>query len=505
MKIESSLLVKNAALNFAGQLAPLLVGVATIPYIVRSLGAERFGIFSLAFVVVGHFAIFELGLGRATTKFVAEALARGQTDKIEAIVGTSLTFVAVSSVTAGVILIILTPVLVERVLNVPFYLAWEAKSVFYIAAVSMLFTLTTGTLSGVLEAYQRFDLVNALKVPSSMLSYIIPAVAVFFGGGLLIIVLLLVLKSFCVLLVYYYLSLKVMPSKKTCFAVDLALARSLFSFGGWIALHNGAVAVLLYLDRFLVGVFLTMAAVTYYTAAYELMSRSLIIPSSMMMVLFPTFSTLEVTDKEKLQNLFIESLKYLTLTMGLIAGFICVFSREILFVWLGEDFATKSTMVLQVFAIGVFLSSLAWLTGTLLQSIGKPRVVTIIHVLQVPLYILSTWALIKTMNIEGAALSWTARVLVSLVVLLFGCSRVGLFKPALLVQSGAFELAVVIGIISGITIVVKSFAPFSLLNVAGVFSVYVMSALVIIWKYVLKPENRVFIVRTRDGFNCESK
>ena len=67
-------MVKNALLNLLGAALPLLVGILTIPYVVRGLGMERFGILSLAWVILGYFALFDFGLGRATTKFVAEAV-----------------------------------------------------------------------------------------------------------------------------------------------------------------------------------------------------------------------------------------------------------------------------------------------------------------------------------------------------------------------------------------------------------------------------------------------
>jgi len=505
IKIEGSLLAKNTILNFIGQVVPLLVAVVTIPYIIHHLGPERFGIFSLAFVVLGYFTIIDLGLGRATTKFVAEALGKGETEQIPAIVWTSLIFTSVLGLAGELILISITPLLVERVLNVPFYLIEETKSVFYIISATLLIVLITATLSGLLEAYQRFDLLNTLKIPSNVLTYVIPAIALFFGAGLPIIVLLLLMKNLCILLIYLFLTLKVMPATtRPFFRVDFKVANSLFSFGGWMALHNAAATILLYLDRFLVGIFLTMSAVTYYIVSYELANRFLIITSSMMAVLFPAFSSLEAMDKEKLQKLFVRALKYLILIMGLISGIVFIFSKEILLLWLGNEFTMKSTVVLQIFAIGAFLCSLAWIGGVVLQATGNPKVVTIIHILQVPIYILSTWLLIKTMGIEGAALSWTIRILLSSVLLFFTCWKVRLFKPIFLLQNGSFKFAVVLCVISGITIVIKSFIPFSLINISLIFSGFMMLMLVIIWKWVLDQEDKAFIICTVNSFNLKN-
>lgn len=76
LDISGEILARNTLLNFVGQALPL-VAVVTIPFIVRGLGIERFGLLSLAWVVLGYFTIFDLGLGRATTKYVAEALGKG--------------------------------------------------------------------------------------------------------------------------------------------------------------------------------------------------------------------------------------------------------------------------------------------------------------------------------------------------------------------------------------------------------------------------------------------
>ena len=63
IRIGGSLLARNALLNLIGQAVLLLVGVVCVPLVIRGLGTERFGLLSLAWVILGYFSIF--GLGRA--------------------------------------------------------------------------------------------------------------------------------------------------------------------------------------------------------------------------------------------------------------------------------------------------------------------------------------------------------------------------------------------------------------------------------------------------------
>ena len=62
---RGSLLARNTVWNLIGYGAPLVVAVFAIPLLVRGLGTSRFGVLTLAWVLVGYLSIFDLGLSRA--------------------------------------------------------------------------------------------------------------------------------------------------------------------------------------------------------------------------------------------------------------------------------------------------------------------------------------------------------------------------------------------------------------------------------------------------------
>ena len=71
---------KNTLWNLFGSAAPMLIGIATIPYIYRQIGIERIGVLTLIWALIGYFSIFDFGLGRAITQRIA-SLASHQTEK----------------------------------------------------------------------------------------------------------------------------------------------------------------------------------------------------------------------------------------------------------------------------------------------------------------------------------------------------------------------------------------------------------------------------------------
>lgn len=423
VNLSGALLARNTLYSLVGQIASLTAGLVAVPILVRGLGIERFGVLALAWVVTGYLSLLDLGLGRATTRFIADALGRGSRELVRSILSTSLAFLAGIGSLIAVGLAAITPFLVTSLLHLSASLQAEAIQVFYISAASVLTMVITSAYRGVLEAYQRFDLIAATKVPSDILTALVPVFAmVFIGPSLPPIAGLLLAKNILLCLAYGFFAYRMLPPGDRTFRRGAFDVRGMLGYGGWIALHNMAVAGLLYLDRFLVGVLLTVSAVSYYSVGQELASRSQLLPSSLMAVLFPAFSFLQASESGLLARRFAQALKYTSLSMAVVAGILIVFAREILTLWLGPDF-TRSVSVLQITSAGVFFSALAWLGGTYLQALGSARWVTLVHVAQVPIYVIASWFLIRRSGIDGAALAWSLRLLVSAVLLFLPAYR----------------------------------------------------------------------------------
>src|SRR3954467_7608084 len=117
---------RNSVLNLLGLVLPLGVAVVAIPPLVRGLGAERFGMLTLAATAIGYFGLFELGLGRALTQGIALRLGTPQEAELSEFAWTGQAILAVAGLVAGLVVAAATTLLVTRVLNVPTTLQAEA-------------------------------------------------------------------------------------------------------------------------------------------------------------------------------------------------------------------------------------------------------------------------------------------------------------------------------------------------------------------------------------------
>ena len=409
-RVMNVIRARNILLNFLGQIIPLIVGIASMPFVIRELGVEGFGILALAWMLLGYFTIFDLGLGRATTKFISEELGKGSTDEIVSVFWTSCWMNFFLGFIGGLIIAGAASFLAGSVFRISPGLVQTAEVTFYILAVSCPIVLVSSVFRGTLEAAQRFDYVNAVAVISSSLSFLLPVVGLLFGLNIYGIVILLMISRLGSALAYLFLCFRVFPVLREGFTLTIKRMRRLLNFGGWVSVSNLVNPILSYLDRFIIGSIISIAAVAYYTAPYEMVTRLSILPMSFAMTLFPSFSAVNPDIRETMASLYSRSVKFLLILMGPIVVVLIFFARDILSVWLGTQYAEISTIVLQILAIGIFFNSLAQVPYALIQGFGRPDITAKFHLFELLLYIPLTFFLVKSLGIAGGALSWTFRV-----------------------------------------------------------------------------------------------
>jgi O-antigen/teichoic acid export membrane protein len=227
-----SLLAKNSVLNLLGQVLPMLVGIFTIPYIIKGLGSDGYGILSIAYMVLGYFGIFDLGLSRATVKFVAEHLSPEQIHKVPELVWTSLLLLVSLGCAGGCLLAAFVPIAVTHWFKMPPSFIGQARISLYILAASMPIMLSNDALRGVLEATQRFDLVNYVKVPGSILFYLLAALAIPLRIHVPGIVFLLVMVRLSTSFAYISFCFRVFPELRRRIHISRAAIGPLNTFGG---------------------------------------------------------------------------------------------------------------------------------------------------------------------------------------------------------------------------------------------------------------------------------
>ncbi len=410
-------IARNSFLNLVGFTIPLLAGLVSVPVITRELGAARFGLLSLAFAILEYSTLFDLGLGAATTREVSASLAR-RDENVSALVSGSIVSQMLLGSFGALILIGLAPVLVDHVFVIPPALRAEAVAVFRILALMTPPTLLFLSLRGVLEAAQRFDLSNAVRVPSSVATFVIPAVAASFGFSLPYIVAMLLISRCAICVVMIVVVQRAIPTLKWKLRIDWTALRPLFLFGGWMSVSNVVSPLLVYLDRFMLGSLVGLTAVGYYTAPFDGVMRLLILPASLMGAVFPSVSAMNaIGDHAGIHRIFNKAVARTLLIVSAPALVIGIAGPLLLRLWLGPAFAEHGALAIRILAVGVFVNALAHVPSGIITAMGRPDVVAKFHMAELVFHVPVAWFLITRFGVPGAAAAWTFRVIVDATVL----------------------------------------------------------------------------------------
>lgn len=403
------LLARNTLLNLAGEAAPFLVAIVAIPILIHGVGVARYGVLTLSMMVVGYFGLFDFGLGRAATRLIAEAAASGDDRRIRSFFWTSLYMMMGFGLVAALIVAASTPWLVTNVLKIPHTLQGESRVAFYLLALSLPFVISAGSLNGTLSAIQRFDSINAIRVPTGLFAYLGPLAVLPISNHLGLIVAVLVAGRIVGWLASLIVCLRVVPSIRCDLRPRRATVRPMLTFGGWVTVSSIIAPILTYLDRFLIGAMLSMAAVAYYAVPFQLTHKIMIIPGAVSGVAFAALSAACTNDPARAAVLFERATRYVVLALFPLVLILVTLAPEGLALWLGRPFADQSATAMRLLAVGVFIYGIAWVPFSLVQAADRPDIGAALHLALALPYVLVLWLMLTRYGIAGAAFAWTLR------------------------------------------------------------------------------------------------
>jgi O-antigen/teichoic acid export membrane protein len=412
MLIESKKhLGKNALYNLIGLILPAFAAVFTIPQLVSHLGTSVFGLLTLLWMVISYASLFDLGLGRALTQQLSVALANARGDEPASLVWTTTVFLCGLGVVVGAILWCSSPWLIQRILHVPNTYYLESLRAFHMLAISLPFVVATDSMRGILEAHQEFKIVNIVRLPMGIYTFVAPLVVALINPRLDIIAIVLLIGKLVNFILYFYYALQVMPSLRGKISFCGQKIIPLLTMGGWMSVSNIMSPLMGYFDRiFITGI--SLAAVTYYVTPNELITKLWLITGALSAVFFPEMALNFVKNKERAQQLFVLCAKYIVLLIFPLVLTVIYFSHYLLSLWVNSAFADQSFRVLQWLALGVLINSLSQVSFTVLQAKGRSDLTAKAQLIQIPFYFLVLWFVVKWKNIDGIAMVWTGRMVV---------------------------------------------------------------------------------------------
>ncbi|WP_169453608.1 flippase [Pleomorphomonas oryzae] len=410
-------LLKNTLWYFGGLSLPIIVAVVTIPMVIRGIGADRYGLLGIIWMLVGYFSLFDMGIGRALTKFTAEMIASGENSELPNLIWSALWLVGGFGILGMIIGISASYPLSTYLLNVPNHLQREGIISLSLASISIPFVIVTAICIGILEAYQKFSSIALVRIPLGIMTYVSPILSMQFTPSLVAATSVLIFSRMIATLIYLSLVFLQSPDMIRMRGISRVYARKLILYGGWITVSNIVSPVMIYMDRLFIGSMLTLTAVTYYSAPFGMLSNLQILQQSVTGTFFPALASALAVDRIEFRILYNRMADSLFLLMFPISATAFLFAPELLRFWLGEEFSNAASTPMRWLAFGWMISVIANATYSVLQCAGRPDLTAKVHLFLILPYVFGLFYLTKTAGITGTALAWVLRIMIQVIIL----------------------------------------------------------------------------------------
>lgn len=430
---------KNTAYNLLGSVIPLVVSLVTIPIYIRLIGEARYGVLAIAWLLLGYFGLFDLGLGRATAQRIAAQRDATASERAETF-WTALTMNVGLGIVGGLLIWPIASYFFGNVFKVEDALRPEMQAAVPWLILAVPMATLSGVLSGALQGRERFLELNLISVAGTVLFQLLPLAAAMHWGANLSTLLpaALFARMLSLLILFERCGRHVFFGHAVVFV--RAQAGRLLRFGGWVTVTSFIGPMMVILDRFIIGAMLGAKAVTYYTVPFNLGANTTTISGALSSALFPRFAAATLKDEQKLAY---DGLRTLVVVMTplIVVGILVM--EPFLSWWIAPAFAEQSAPVGQLILVGFWANGFAMIPYAQLQARGRPDLVAKCHLGEVLPYFGLLYLGLSAFGMIGAAAAFSLRVLVDFALLagfagILRLSLRSLRTPALMLGAAFF-------------------------------------------------------------------
>ena len=203
------------------------------------------------------------------------------------------------------------------------------------------------------------------------------------------------------------------------------------------------------------------------------------------MVLFPVFSASFFSDPKTSKRIFLRGAKFIFIILYPVVFFLVMFSYEIIEIWINKDFAIKSSFTLQLLAIGILMNSISLIPNNFLQGIGKPKIPTLINLIELPIYLFVMWFSVHTAGIKGAAIAYLIMATLDAALMYLMANKYFTIKYKSKVSIFTLSLLLIL-------LLFPFYINYLYLKIIFI-SLFILFFIVITWKYYLSSEEKYFL------------
>jgi O-antigen/teichoic acid export membrane protein len=393
---------KNVVTTWANMVITLVVTFFFTPYLIEMLGKERYGIWNLAFSVIAYLGLADLGMKQSVVRYISKYLATRDWKQLNEVYSSAIKLYSL-------IALLIAAVAVTAAL---FFLRYFQIPSEYVS-IARVIILTLGLNEAItyaflpqqsLGAYHRFDITAYFKIGRLILQTLGIIVLLESGFGLISMAMIVVFLNICFIVCLNAIRRRLFPQNRFSVKdINPEKTKMLLHYGLYSFLIVAAWIIIFQSDNIIIGSFLSMEAVAYYSVAGMIITQ---IRGAMQIIavpLVPAISHLEAEkDYKKIISIYQKSTRYMYYISGFMAAVILLYGGPFINLWIDQDFSVTIN-VLKILAVAAAIFLPQTVANSVLFGVSKHRIAFYVLLSEAVAKITLSIILVHYMGIIGVA------------------------------------------------------------------------------------------------------
>lgn len=422
--------VRNTAFNAAGRLWEAITNLFLTAYVVPRVGLAAWGLWALIGVFTSYVSLLDFGLGSGFSKYIAEHAARGERERLSAVVSTGFYFYLV----LGVVLVAIGwPCVDYLIAGVAALLDWlnpvRAQTLsdsttagdvrFLLRGGLVLFAASNciAAFTAVQTGLQRMGITNIVSFAASLVKVVatVGFVATGYGVRGLLFANLVVFAFFgvsCIVIAFRLIpGLRLTPASVRRDTLGL-----LFSYGWRTQVSKLSNLLTFQTDKVLIGVvYKQFGLIGLYRIGEELANKMRQAPALMLSAVIPAASQLDAHgDAERLRLLYLRSSKYVSVVSLPMVAFLVATAGPVVRAWIGPvPDLNVAVWVTRIITVGYLANIIPGAGVSIALGMGRPEVQMKAGIIAMVSNLVFTISLVLTIGFYGVPLGTAISMVLS--------------------------------------------------------------------------------------------
>ena len=347
----------GAFLNYVIIALNTVVGLAYTPYMLRCLGQNEYGLYSLVASIIAYLTLLDFGFGNAIIRYTAKFRAENKHAEQWEMFGMFLiiyTIIGIISFAGGLCLYFNVDTLFDRTMSTE-DLA-QAQTMMLLLSVNLAFTFPMSVFGAVITAYENFVFQRVINILRILLSTGVMILVLAMGYKAVALVVIQTIFNLLTLLVNYVYCKEHIKIQVVFHRFNWPFIKDVATYSFWIFLNAIMDKIYWGTGQFVLGAISGTIAVAIFSIAILFQQMYMQFSVAISNVLLPRLTSmvaLNHSDRD-ISNLFIKTGRIQCIILSFItAGFI-VFGKQFIELWAGNEYQQSFYIVL-IFFISLFV------------------------------------------------------------------------------------------------------------------------------------------------------